>query len=33
VAIDGEFYRLREARERAEQRSRQRRGAKTEAIP
>jgi DNA replication protein DnaC len=33
VAIEGESYRLKEARERAEQRSRQRRGAKTEASP
>ena len=33
VAIDGESYRLKEARERNEQRSRQRRGAKTGASP
>ena len=33
VAIEGESYRLKEARERNEQRSRQRRGAKTEASP
>jgi DNA replication protein DnaC len=29
IAIDGESYRLKEARERTEQRARQRRGAKT----
>jgi DNA replication protein DnaC len=33
VAIEGESYRLKEARERAEQRSRQRRVAKTQASP
>jgi len=33
VAIEGESYRLKQARERAEQRSRQRRGAKASASP
>lgn len=33
VAIDGESYRLKEARERTEKRSRQRRGAKTGSEP
>jgi DNA replication protein DnaC len=33
VAIDGESYRLKEARERTEKRSRQRRGAKTASEP
>jgi IstB-like ATP binding protein len=33
VAIEGESYRLKEARERTEQRSRQRRGANAGANP